>query len=84
MVADFQKFSAFTKIFGVVESFDIQKIYCKNENIFNIVISTIMVFRTGNGWLGTPIGGWEPQWGLGTKKFPTFIGYAVTHMVLYV
>ena len=42
-----------------------------------------MVFLTGNGWLGTPMGGWE------LKSSPLLLvtqlrGYAVTHMVLYV
>ena len=46
-------------------------------------IITIMVFRTGNGWLGTPMGGWE------LKSSPLLLvmqlrSYAVTHMVLYV
>ena len=42
-----------------------------------IIIITIVIGSTRNGWLGTP-DGW-----LGTLKFPTFIGYAVTRLRRY-
>ena len=65
--------------------------YCKSNQINFIIIHTILISFTRNGWLGTPDWlGTHDGW-LGTLKFPTFIcyavtrlrGYAVTHMLLY-
>ena len=67
-----------------------KKNYCISKNLFAIIITTIMVFSSGNGWLGSPrVVGNTNGW-VGTKKFPTFNwgmplrSYAVTHTLLYV
>ena len=57
-------------------------LYCKSNNIGFITIITIILFHTGNGWLGTPNGnsfGWEPE----VPHKLQLRGYAVTHMLLY-
>ena len=34
------------------------KKYCESNHIYYIIIITITI---RNGWLGTPMGGWEPK-----------------------